>query len=112
MPLKKNKKIKKQFIVIASAVNQNPIQKSNLMYLSKEATDKDQNHKMKTNLSLDNEDPANNSEKIWNSNGFFGTKKGILLSKKLISLKRHWSIVTREQFQLLKREIMQFIWIM
>ena len=46
------------------------------MYLSKEITDKDQNHKMKTKLSLDNEDPANNSEKIWNSNGFFGNQRG------------------------------------
>ena len=52
------------------------------MYLSKETTDKDQNHKMKTNLSLDNEDPANNSEKIWNSNGFFGDQKGNFTIKK------------------------------
>ena len=81
MPFK-NKKIKKQFIFIASAVNQNPIQKSNLMYLSKETTDKDQNHKMKTNLSLDNEDPANNSEKIWNSNGFVRDQRGNFTIKK------------------------------
>ena len=52
------------------------------MYLSKETTDKDQNHKMKKNLSLDNEDPANNSEKIWNSNGFFGDQKGNFTIKK------------------------------
>ena len=52
------------------------------MYLSKEITDKDQNHKMKTKLSLDNEDPANNSEKIWNSNGFVGDQRGNFTIKK------------------------------
>ena len=50
---------------IASAVKQNPIQKANMMYLSKEATNKDQSFKMQMVLSLDKEDTSNNSEKNW-----------------------------------------------
>ena len=52
------------------------------MYLSKEATKKDQCLKMQMMLSLDKEDSANNSEKIWSSNGFFGDQKGDFTIKK------------------------------
>ena len=53
-----------------------------MMYLSKEATNKDQCLKMQMMLSLDKEDSANNSEKIWSSNGFFGDQKGDFTIKK------------------------------
>ena len=52
------------------------------MYLSKEATNKDQCLKMQMMLSLDKEDSTNNSEKIWSSNGFFGDQKGDFTIKK------------------------------
>ena len=52
------------------------------MYLSKEATNKDQCLKMQMMLSLDKENSANNSEKIWSSNKFFGDQKGDFTIKK------------------------------
>ena len=52
------------------------------MYLSKEATNKDQSLKMQMMLSLDKEHLANNSEKIWSSNGFFGNERGDFTIKK------------------------------
>ena len=55
-----------------------------MMYLSKEATNKDQCLKMQMMLSLDKEDSANNSEKIWSSNGFFGDAKVDFTIKKPI----------------------------
>ena len=59
--LKKSKIL--SLIAIASTVNQNPVQKANIMYLSKEATNKDQSLKMQMLLSLDKEE-TNSSEKI------------------------------------------------
>ena len=47
-----------------------------MIYLTKEATNKDQSLKMQMMFSYDKEDPANYSEKIWNSNGFFGNQRG------------------------------------
>ena len=52
------------------------------MYLSKEATNKDQSLKMQMMLSLDKEHLAYNSEKIWSSNGFFGNQRGDFTIKK------------------------------
>ena len=59
--LKKSKIL--SLIAIASTVNQNPVQKANIIYLSKEATNKDQSLKMQMLLSLDKEE-TNSSEKI------------------------------------------------
>ena len=56
-------------IFIASSINQNPIQKANMIFLSKEATNKDQSPKMQMMLSLDKES-ASNSEKIWKKKVF------------------------------------------
>ena len=53
-----------------------------MMYLSKEATNKDQGLKMQMMLSPDKEDPTNNSEKIWSSNGFSGHQRGGFIIKK------------------------------
>ena len=58
-----------------------------MMYLSKEATNKDQSLKLQMMLSLDKEDTSNNSEKIRKKIASLETKKGILQSKKLIFLK-------------------------
>ena len=52
-----------------------------MLYLSKEATNKDQSLKMQMMLSLDKEDSGNNSEKIWSSNGFFGDQRGFYNQK-------------------------------
>ena len=58
-----------------------------MMFLSKEATNKNQNLKMQMMLSLDKES-SSNSDKIWKKKwGFLGTKKGILQSQNQISLK-------------------------
>ena len=57
-------------IFIASTTNQNPIWKANMMFLSKEATNKDQNLKMQMMLSL-NKASSSNSDKIW---GFYNRK--------------------------------------
>ena len=46
-----------------------------MMYLSKEATNKDQGLKMQMMLSPDKEDPTNNSEKIWSTNNIKRNKK-------------------------------------
>ena len=59
---------------IASATNQNPIQKVNMMFLSKAATNKDQSLKMQMMLSLDKSD-SSNSEKFWKEHVFFGNQK-------------------------------------
>ena len=67
--LKKSKIL--SLIAIASTVNQNPVQKANIMYLSKEATNKDQSLKMQMSLSLDKEE-TNSSEKMWKKYVFFG----------------------------------------
>ena len=53
-----------------------------MIYLTKEATNKDQSVKMQMMLSYDKEDPANYSEKIWNSNGFFGNQREDFTIKK------------------------------
>ena len=53
-----------------------------MMYLSKEGTNKDQCLKMQLMLSLDKENSAISSEKIWCSNGFFVDQKGDLTIKK------------------------------
>ena len=65
---------------LASAINQNPIQKANMMFLSKEATNKDKNLKIEMLLSLDKSDTSN-SEKIWK-------KKVLVVIKKVISQKQ------------------------
>ena len=67
-------------IFISSSTNQNPIQKAN-MFLSNEATNKDQSLKMQMMLSLDKDD-STNSEKIWKAKGFFGDQKGDFTIKK------------------------------
>ena len=53
-----------------------------MMYLSRETTNKNQSLKMQMMLPLDNEDLANNSQKIWSSNGFFGDQRGDFTIKK------------------------------
>ena len=46
-----------------------------MMYLSKEATNKDQSLKMQMMLSLNKDDTSNNYEKIWKKNRFFWRRK-------------------------------------
>ena len=60
-------------IFIASTTNQNPIQRAN-MFLSKEATYKDQSLQMQMMLSFDKES-SNNSEKVWKKKVFWGGQK-------------------------------------
>ena len=67
-------------IFISSSANQNPIQKAN-MFLSNEATNKDQSLKIQMMLSLDKDD-STNSEKIWKTKGFFGDQKDDFTIKK------------------------------
>ena len=71
---------------IASTTNQNPIQKANMMFLSKEATNKDQSLKMQMMLSLD-KDISTNSEKNWKKMAFLETKEVILHQKNKFSRK-------------------------
>ena len=52
-----------------------------MMFLSKEATNKDQILKMKMMLSLDKDD-STSSEKIWKVKDFFGDQKGDFTVKK------------------------------
>ena len=59
---------------IASTTNQNPIQKANMMFLSKKATNKDQGLKIQILLSLDKRD-FSNSKRIWKKNVFFVDQK-------------------------------------
>ena len=68
-------------IFIASATNQSPIQKANMMFLSKEAKNKDQSLKMKTMLSLDKDESLNAEKKLENSS-LFGDQKGDFTMKK------------------------------
>ena len=67
--LKKSKIL--SLIFIASTINLSPVQKANILYLTKEATNKDQNLKMQMLLSLDKEE-TNSSEKMWKKYVFFG----------------------------------------
>ena len=71
---------------IASTTNQNPIQKANMMFLSKEATNKDQSLKMQMMLSLD-KDISTNSEKNWKKMAFLETKEVILHQENKFSRK-------------------------
>ena len=52
------------FFYIVSAINPNPIQEVNMMYLSREATNKDQSLKMQMLLSLDKDDSNNTENKL------------------------------------------------
>ena len=65
--------------VIANKTVSRPgvIQKANVMYLSKETTNKDQTLKMKLLLSSDDK-PSLDTEVIWSQCGFFGNQKGEL----------------------------------
>ena len=60
-------------IFIACTTNQNPIQKANMMFLSKKAANKDQSLKMQM-LSLDKDD-SSNSEKNWKKTPLFSRPK-------------------------------------
>ena len=53
-----------------SNTNQNPIQKANMMYLSKGATNKDQSLKIQMIVSII-KDESSNTDKIWKKNRFF-----------------------------------------
>ena len=84
---------------IASATNQNPIQKANMMLLSKEATNKDQSLKMQMMLSLD-KDISTNSENKLEKNGFFGDQRGDFTSKTQIFQKIPLFVIMKVQFRL------------
>ena len=60
-------------LFIASTTVQNPVQKAN-MFLSKEATNKDQSLKMQMMLSLD-KTYSTNTEKIWKKKFFSGDQE-------------------------------------
>ena len=91
---------------IDSTTNQNPIEKAN-MFLSKEATNKDQSLKMQMILSLDKSD-SSNSEKFGKNPIFLVIKKVILQSQNQFQ-RISWFIVTKVQLQLEKLKTMQFI---
>ena len=57
-----------------SNTNQNPIQKANMMYLSKGATNKYQNLKIQMMVSIIKNE-SSNAEKIWKITGFLKAKK-------------------------------------
>lgn len=91
-------------LFIAPATTQNPIQKANTMFLSKEATNKDQSIKIQMMLSLDKSD-SSNTEKISKKNGFLEIKilikiLEIKILRNLIFLKTPWFIAIKAQFQL------------
>ena len=69
-----------------------------MMFLSKEATDKDQSLKMQVMLSLDKDD-SSNSEKIWKKKTSFETKM-LILQQNDQSWKIPWFIVIKVQFRL------------
>ena len=101
------KNLKKFFLTfIDSTTNQNPIEKAN-MFLSKEATNKDQSLKMQMILSLDKSD-SSNSEKFGKNPIFLVIKKVILQSQNPFQ-RISWFIVTKVQLQLEKLKTMQFI---
>ena len=79
--LKKNEIKKNNLFFIASAVTQTPIQKVDMMYLSKEATNEDQSLKIQMVLSLDKKDTSNNSEKICKKMFFWRQKRGFYHQK-------------------------------
>ena len=70
-----------------------------MMFLSKEATNKDQSLKMQIMLSLD-KDVSPNSEKKLEKNGIFGDQRGDFTSKKQIFQKIPLFIVMKVQFRL------------
>ena len=64
------------FFYIVSAINPNPIQEVNMMYLSREATNKDQSLKMQMLLSLDKDDSNNTENKLEKEWFFWRPKRG------------------------------------
>ena len=66
---------------IAATSDSNSLSKVNTMILSKEATKKDRQMKMKLFMSIDNSD-SSLSGKIWVSNGFFGDQRSNLTVSK------------------------------
>ena len=64
------------FFYIVSAINPNPIQEVNMMYLSREATNKDQSLKMQMLLSLDKDDSNNTENKLEREWFFWRPKRG------------------------------------
>ena len=63
------------FIAKSNVCNQN--KKASMLYLSKEATRKDQQLKTQIMLSFQ-DDESKGSEKIWQENGFFGNQRAEL----------------------------------
>ena len=70
-----------------------------MMYLIKEATNKDQTLKMKMLLSLDNNKTAP-TEKIWTKNSFLGDQRQILLFLSQISPRIPFFMPIRTRFLL------------
>ena len=68
------------FVIVATS-DSNSLSKVNTMILSKEATEKDRQMKMKLFMSIDNSD-SSPSEKIWVNNGFFGDQRSDLTVSK------------------------------
>ena len=61
------------FVTATSSAAMAP-EKANMLYLSKEATDKDRKLKMQMIMSTDTDDK--NTGYIWKKDGFFGNQKG------------------------------------
>ena len=60
----------------------NSVSKTNKLYLSKEATEKDRQMKMQMLMAIDNKKQSLASESIWVSNGFFGDQRSDLTVSK------------------------------
>ena len=61
-----------------------------MLYLSKEASTKDQNLKTQMMMTLNDDNDSQKTETIWKSNGFFKEQRTDLISRSLTSLKTHW----------------------
>ena len=70
------------FLAAETVLRLGIIQKANMMYLSREATNKDQSLKMKL-LLLTDDKTALDTELIWKKSGFFGYQKGVFTINKL-----------------------------
>ena len=61
-------------VTVSSSAGMGTLKKTNMLFLTKEATNKDQ--KLKMEMLMSTTDDKKNSEAIWKKNGFFSDQKG------------------------------------
>ena len=75
---------------IAKSLVDNQNKKASILYLSKEASTKDQNLKTQMMITLNDGNDSQKAETIWKSNGFFKEQRTDLISRSLTSLRTCW----------------------